>query len=50
MRRPGRVKDVRFAVVGRRGSEEEEEGVDGEEDLAEHGDDGDAVYLGGLCW
>lgn len=40
---PGRVKDVGFAVVGRRGSEEEEERIDGEEDLAQHGGNGDTV-------
>lgn len=38
---PGRVEDVRFVVVGRRGSEEKEEGVNGEKDLSDHDDDTD---------
>ena len=35
---PGRIKDVGFIVVGHRGTDEENEGVDGKENLAEHGD------------
>lgn len=35
---PGRIKDVGFIVVGHRGTNEENEGIDSEEDFTEHGD------------
>lgn len=48
MGRPERIKDVGIIVVGRRRREDEEEGVDREEDLAERGHVDDGVVISWL--